>query len=286
MANRSAIRITKLAHLKGHRGAIYHFSAKDQELFSVGSDGHIVRWNPMRGPDGQSIVHADECWYCSYLDQTEAVLYAGSRTGRVIGLDLTVGKVVYDAQRHAGAVYFITMAYGQLFSGGQDGSLVTAGMGQKLSAQSLRSVLVGEKGLLIGDSGGQLITWNREVQGVIHAHERAVFGLAWMDGRIASTGMDGRIRVWNELNDPVLSVQAHERQGKSLSFNGTYLLSGSMDSTIRIWDPDLRLHRQIDRHKDDGHVSSVNHVCWLNGDSFASCSDDGTIIVWQMAGNT
>jgi WD40 repeat protein len=79
-----------------------------------------------------------------------------------------------------------------------------------------------------------------------------------------------------------LDVPAHNYQGKSLSFNGEHLLSSSMDKTIKIWTKELELLKVMDYARNQSHINCINKVEWLNTEQFVSCSDDRSLILWQM----
>jgi WD40 repeat protein len=293
VAKQSSLKLTKLAHLKGHSGAIYDFSldSMSAQIYSVSVDGYIVVWSPLKHEDGALVARGDEAWYSSFFDEKASHVYAGSRTGRVLGIDTTNNEVIYDQGRHEGGVFFMDSVGGLLVSGGQDGKLVVDKQEILLSSAPLRCMRCTEEFMVIGDSNGDL--WildpsNMKVKMNWSAHEKAVFGLEFINADvIASTGRDAKIKLWDVKSGQLIDeVPAHEYQAKSLSFNGQLLLSCSMDKSIRIWDDELKLLKHINFVKNQGHVNCVNKVAWLSKELFVSSSDDRSLIVWQIELNT
>jgi WD40 repeat protein len=89
---------------------------------------------------------------------------------------------------------------------------------------------------------------NGQCLGILQGHESWVNSIAYsLDGRIiASSGMDGTVRLWDVRDGRCLRVlQEHTSWVLSLTFTtgekfspdlGQVLVSSSNDSTIRFWD--------------------------------------------------
>jgi WD40 repeat protein len=58
------------------------------------------------------------------------------------------------------------------------------------------------------------------------------------DGRLASAGADGTIRVWNTSSGAAVVIQGHasEVTGVTFTHDGRRVLSTSYDATVRMWD--------------------------------------------------
>jgi WD40 repeat protein len=110
-----------------------------------------------------------------------------------------------------------------------------------------------------------------------------VSAVAWAPtgDRVAVTGFDCCIRVWDTRSNTVLAAwEAHSATVWGLAWDpdGRRLASSSFDRTIRVWDPEdgselVRLQ---------GHTGGVWSVGWSpDGTRLVSGSNDGTIRVWD-----
>ncbi|MFY0644841.1 MAG: hypothetical protein JXR19_10280 [Bacteroidia bacterium] len=289
MANSNPIKLTKLAHLKGHSDAIYDFCV-DQDrglIYSAGSDGFIVRWS-IDNPDiGELVLQMDEAIYSIYLSKEGEELYAGTGKGKVYQVDLKNSELERVIKRHNGGVFFIDKHGEELITGGEDGSLnIGENQKLKLSKKSLRSIAKSDKHIAIGSSDQLIYILNASLEVIarLEGHENSVFGLTFLDENLLySCGRDAHIKLWDIWSQKALvSVPAHTYQAKTLSFNSELLLSASMDKSIKVWDADLNLLKVIDYARNQGHINSVNKVRWLNKEMFVSSSDDRTLIIWQV----
>jgi len=76
---------------------------------------------------------------------------------------------------------------------------------------------------------------------VLGAHTGEVRGVALSGdgGLLASSGFDGRVRLWTVPNGRgVATLEGHTNPvyGVAMSHDGALLASGSFDGTVRLWD--------------------------------------------------
>jgi len=102
------------------------------------------------------------------------------------------------------------------------------------------------------------------------------------DGRIATGGLDGVIKIWQPNGQLALTLADHGDRIWSLHFNaeGTVLASGSADGRIKLWQPDGTLLSTL-----KGHAWGVWDACFSpDGRLIASAGLDGKVNLWRQDG--
>jgi histone-binding protein RBBP4 len=111
---------------------------------------------------------------------------------------------------------------------------------------------------------------------------------------ICSGGRDSKMLVW-DLRSGIRAIsvvrEAHAGDVNSVDFGGTdgrMIASGGSDAHVRVWD-----HRKLVDSGGTGvpvgdfleHTAQVNSVMWNKfvPNVFASCADDGQVMVWNTA---
>lgn len=78
---------------------------------------------------------------------------------------------------------------------------------------------------------------------------------------------------------------------KCASNGGNLIASGSQDSMVCIWDrsrvqdrmsPTDPFMRLGSHEKLNGHLHEVNEVSWASQTTLLSCSDDASVLVWDL----
>ena len=123
-------------------------------------------------------------------------------------------------------------------------------------------------------------------ENVLRFHEGAVNAGAFLrDGRVATSGEDARIAIWQPGNDkPVAVLQGHNGPIASLAVSpdGATLASASWDGTARLWPLAGGAARQL-----EGHQLNVNGVAFTpDGLALVTAGYDQTIRIWPLAGGT
>lgn len=129
-------------------------------------------------------------------------------------------------------------------------------------------------------------------------HERAIYAVAWSkDGRIASTGGDGRIVIYKEF--PIIT-EATPTNGRLLPDSDKIPVNDGMApkekgdddgeiSSNRISDSSKPMNewRVITVIEKAHGLYEINHLCWASRgqgkeeDVIVSAGDDGTVKVWD-----
>jgi len=285
VANQPKMNITKVAHLHGHKDAIYDFVVDHKEgyIYSVGADGYVIQWDIPNPSDGVMLMQAGEALYSVYKFGDR--LMVGSRSGKVYEVDLISHSLIRSEKVHKGGVFFVR----ESFSGGGDGCLYVPSLKQniQLSKNSLRCIATRSHTIYIGASDSciyELDSDTYEVLGVLKGHTNSVFSLHVNDNNtLLSTGRDAHIIVHDlTIKKEVFRVPAHRYQVKHLSSNSQFILSCSMDKTIKVWDDRLNLLKVIDYERYQGHTNCINKTAWVDENMFVSCSDDRSIVFWKV----
>ena len=132
-----------------------------------------------------------------------------------------------------------------------------------------------------------VIRWSLQrnaAEQVLRFHEGAVNAVALLkDGRIATSGEDGRVAIWTPgATAPSTVLEGHKAPVVALavSADGTMLASASWDHTARIWPLAGGAPRVF-----EGHAQNVNGVAFTpDSRSLVTAGYDATLRIWPLAG--
>ena len=132
-----------------------------------------------------------------------------------------------------------------------------------------------------------MIRWSLQrnaAEQVLRFHDGAVNAVALLkDGRIATSGEDGRVAIWTPgATAPSTVLEGHKAPVVALAVSpdGTMLASASWDHTARIWPLAGGAPRVL-----EGHAQNVNGVAFTpDGRSLVTAGYDATLRIWPLAG--
>lgn len=282
--------------LSGHRGAIYKlFSDTNEEnLWSAGGDGFIVRWTPSQSADG-TLFAQDSDKILTALRTSDGRILAGTMEGNLLELSINSANDSKKWVAHRKGVYHLMEVNGGLYTCGADGRIILWDLDKmtpKLNSEKvdlrLRCLALDQENNIIyaGSSSGNLYKFDADslesISNKYNAHIRAIFSLKYYQGRLYSGGMDAHIRVWDPVDYKLVhSIPAHWFTVNDLAFHPflPVLASGSRDKSIRLWSlPDMELLLTIKSHR-----HSVNSLMWIpDGTVLASAGDDKSIMLHHL----
>jgi cytochrome c len=137
-----------------------------------------------------------------------------------------------------------------------------------------------------GSFDTSVIRWSlrkNAAEQVLRFHEGAVNAVLFLsDGRVASSGEDARIAVWNRgESEPSVVLAGHTGPVAALGIapDGASLASASWDHTVRLWP----LARTGDPRVFEGHTQGVNGVAFSpDGTALITAGYDATLRIWPL----
>ena len=118
----------------------------------------------------------------------------------------------------------------------------------------------------------------------LYGHTNAITSVTFhpfQNNLLASSSVDGTIRLWNIITGECRIIQGHSNWVWSLAFspNGKILASASFDNSIKLWN----VTTDECQKTFIGHHKEVYSISWnFDGTLLASSSADRTIKIWDI----
>jgi WD40 repeat protein len=133
----------------------------------------------------------------------------------------------------------------------------------------------------MADFGIDLIQAASEREGHFVGHKGPVTAVAFADdGRLATAGADGTVRVWTPGVEVPQVLEGHRGFVWAVAWSASGLLaSAGDDRSVRIWN---RTGLQVLAL--EGHHARVRSIAWSTDGRLASACDDGVVRIWSGEG--
>ncbi|MFN4122298.1 MAG: WD40 repeat domain-containing protein [Flavobacteriales bacterium] len=305
MISSRSIQAEKVAHLKGHDGAIYTLlpTNNDHYFLSGGSDHMVVLWNELSMMPEAVLAKVPAVIYSlAYFDDYKR-LAVGTSAGQIHIIDLALKKEIHCLQPSQSGIFDIQFVpvQSKLLALSGDGSFslwdtntLTCIANVKITDKKLRqaaihpnettaAVACGNNSIAIIDLSSGLMSKYFE------AHTMSVNSLCFSpDGRFLLSGSrDAWLKVWDVQQHFSLhyEVPAHNFAIYSIVYSpdSQFFATASRDKTVKIWNAeDFSFLIRINKDKFDGHINSVNKIIWKK-DYLISAGDDRSIMLWKVS---
>lgn len=296
------MKFNKKKEIVGHVAAVYSCCSNSVYTYSASSDKHVVRWFNESAEQDKFAIKFDHSIYSIELIGDD-YLVAGLSTGDLHIFDLKSNQEVKFYQQHKSAIFSIcyNSIKHHLYVGDADGNLsiwnsktLELIIYLPLDCGKIRSFSIDTTGnhFCMACQDGFIRVFEtayfNEINSV-NAHKNGVTSVLFHplnENLLISGGKDALLKVWDWRNEKELnSIVAHTFSIYDLiSLNeGKVLVSASRDKHVKIWALDeskVEIKQRLDL-KSGGHKHSVNALSIINENSFASCSDDKKLIIWE-----
>lgn len=283
----------------GHSGAVYSICFDESFLYSASADKFVVRWNLETGEQDPFAIKFNATPYSICLFNQKQSIAVGLSTGDLHFFDLVNRKELKFYQQHITGIFAISenTELEHLYVGDASGNLSVWNSTTfelviylPFDCGKIRKIKASKDGtkIFIASQDGFLrildaVTFS-EINS-FHTHEGGATSILEISNHeILTGGKDAHLKIWDPiLGSELKSIPAHNFVIYDLvQLNETTFVSASRDKTIKTWDLETMSVIQRMEQKNRGHKHSVNQLVKISDAQFASCSDDGAIIVWKI----
>lgn len=286
---------TKEKEISGHSGAIYSCSYDGVFLYTGSADKFVARWKPQEGIQDNFAIRFENSIYS--LVSQGALLFVGRSDGGIHIFDTVSREELKYFTQHTVAIFSLSVnaEKNHFYAGDADGNVSVWNLETfelllylPLDCGKIRDIAVkndGERIALSCQDGTLRIfdTTNFNELYTIQAHKDGTTASCFIPNSdlIVSGGKDAMLRLWDiPVENQLKEVPAHNFAIYRLRIAGDEMISVSRDKTIKVWSHDLDFKTRLDL-KAGGHKHSVNDCVVLSNSRFATCGDDGKLMIWS-----
>lgn len=231
-------------------------SSDGKKLATAGRDATITLWDITTRKKLRTIAgHTGAVLSVAFSPDGKTLVSGGM--DRVLRVwDAVTGKAVHDFQGHSFRIQSVAFSPdGETILSGDQGNTVKFWQAHAKKymatippdgAALALACAPDDQGLAVGVDHGSVELWTRSPQGQLqrrslegHIGDVTAVAFAPGGGLVASSGLDGMIKLWDVKTGRRLSrVLAHAGGVRSLAFsaNGSLLASGGEDQAVKLWD--------------------------------------------------
>jgi WD40 repeat protein len=291
------VKVTKIAQLTGHSGAIFAVTdgtsrenregVDAQHILSGAGDGWVVEWDLAQPELGRLVAKVERNIFSLLFLKNQNKLIAGDMDGGVRFVDLTEPSLTRNVLHHGGKGCFdVKMIDNQLFTIGGDGVLTRWSVAESRSVESIQlshkslrcfDFSKSRNELAIGGSDGCVYfvdATTLELNHVWHAvHSNSIFSICYTpdDAHLLTGGRDAHLTL-SILPD-------YTEGGEGISKLEDSKIS-KLDSSEILKSSNFGILESI-----PAHLFTINSIVFhpTNPSIFATASRDRTIKIWQIS---
>jgi WD40 repeat protein len=300
--------VSRLHHLLGHKDSIYTLAKLPQpkQFLSAAADGYVVIWDLENVAENQDIIGkviakiANSVYALCVIPEKNYVVVGHNLDGIHI-IDLANNQEIFSAGFTKSAIFDIKNIGNDVWVACGDGNifvidLQTFSLKKTLtySQQAARTLAVSaqKNEIAVGYSDNCIRIFNSqtfELKKEFLAHNNSVFSLCYSpNGNFLLSGSrDAHLKIWSVSQDYALhqDIVAHLFTINHIAYSpdNQYFATCSKDKSIKLWQAEnFKLVKVIDKGRYAGHGTSINKLIWLDNKTLVSCSDDRTMVVWEI----
>lgn len=270
--------------LAGHEDAVRDIVVTKEKdiLFTVGSDGRILKWVFAKGAqqEPEVVFNGDYIYRSVALNNDQTLLACGTGESKIQLINLESPSEPILLEGHTSIVWDVhfTPDGKGLISTGEDQKIIywdleTYEPTEVATAEDkIRSIEITEAGILYGLlENGKLNIWKPQEE---NSESLTLFEISGQKGTamafsatkqiIVQGYVNGLVRVWDlKENNIVNTLEGHNAKISDIAISktGKFIATASLDGTVRVW--------QTDNLEEDPIVLS-DHGAWVLSTMFSS----------------